>query len=259
MQTFIDYLIHRIRSKTRHGVHSPSVYALIDTCIYADQPEVSKAILDHYAAAKKDLRLIKGEDLGKDAHTEVSVAQYARTAAIIDVQAALLHRFVHRSQPKKVLELGTNLGKSLACMASGAPSAECIGVEGNHGLAAYAQKAMSALGLDNARVVNASFEAYLSSDQGGYDVVFVDGDHRYEPTLRYFELVKSKMNGGGAIIFHDIYWSPGMKRAWAEIKKDRNVTVTIDLFFLGIAWMGKPQAKEDFSIRFPSSLIRLFF
>jgi len=240
-------------------VHSPFVYALIDTCIYADEPKVSKSIIDHYAAAKKDVSLVKGVDLGKDIHSEVSVAQYARTAAIMDVQAALLHRFVHQGQPKRVLELGSNLGKSLACMASGAPYAECIGVEGNHGLVAYAQDALSTLGIENARVVHASFEDYLSGDQGGYDVVFLDGDHRYEPTLKYFELLKGKLNVGGAIIFHDIYWSSGMKRAWAEIKKDRSVTVTIDLFFFGIAWVGKPQAKEDFSIRFPSTLVGLFF
>ncbi|MEQ9186455.1 MAG: class I SAM-dependent methyltransferase [Cryomorphaceae bacterium] len=235
------------------------MYALIDECIYATHPQLPRSVLDHYTAAKKDARIIKGEDMGKDQVTKVSIGEYARNAAIMDSQARLLHRLVNYLKPMEILELGTNLGKSLACMALGAPQAQCTGVEGNGELAGYAEHTLKALGIENATVANAAFEDFLSDDLRTYDFVFVDGDHRYGPTMKYFQTLKTKMKAEGAIVFHDIHWSTGMKQAWCEIKKDPDVTVTLDLYFLGIAWVGMPQAKEDFSVRFPSTLVGLLF
>jgi hypothetical protein len=52
------------------------------------------------------------------------------------------------------------------------------------------------------------------------------------------------------MIFDDIYWSLGMKEAWQEIKAHKDVTVTIDLFWIGLVFVRKGQVKEDFMIRF---------
>lgn len=255
----MDFLRHRLAAKTRHGVHSPFVYALVDECIYAATPGVSGKVLAHFESLKKDKTLLEGQDLGRDQKSSRTVSDYAKNSAIPDVQAALLHRLVSYLKPANVLELGTNLGKSLACMASASSEGSFVGVEGNEALAQHASESLRKLELSHARVVHTSFDEFLSSDDRKYDLVFLDGDHRYEPTMRYFDRLKTKLTPQGAIIFHDIYWSEGMKQAWDEIKKDRDVTVTLDLFFLGIAWMGKPQEKEDFKIKFPLQLVRLLF
>jgi hypothetical protein len=52
------------------------------------------------------------------------------------------------------------------------------------------------------------------------------------------------------LIFDDIYWSEGMKQAWAEIKAHPQVTVTVDMFWIGLVYFKKGQVKEDFKIRF---------
>jgi hypothetical protein len=42
-----------------------------------------------------------------------------------------------------------------------------------------------------------------------------------------------------------------MERAWAEIKADPRVMLTIDLFFLGLVVMRDEfKVKQDFTIRF---------
>jgi hypothetical protein len=41
-----------------------------------------------------------------------------------------------------------------------------------------------------------------------------------------------------------------MEEAWEEIKSNPLVTVTIDLFFLGLVFFRKEQAKENFIVRF---------
>lgn len=41
-----------------------------------------------------------------------------------------------------------------------------------------------------------------------------------------------------------------MTKAWEEIKKNKQVSVTIDLFFIGIVFFRKEQAKQHFVIKF---------
>lgn len=249
-----DFIGHRMRSNTRHGVHSPFVSALIDECIYASEPQVPASVQAHYRKLKKDTTSIEGLDLGRDEITSRTVSDYAIISSIPDFQAALLHRLVAYLNPEDVLELGTNLGKSLACMASANPNAKFTGVEGNAALARHAKGSLERLNLSHVRVISDAFDDFLANNKEEFDLIFLDGDHRYAPTMRYLEALKERLREGGAIIFHDIYWSEEMKRAWKDIKNDRNITVTLDLFFLGIAWIGKPPAKEHFSIRFPSKL-----
>ena len=51
-------------------------------------------------------------------------------------------------------------------------------------------------------------------------------------------------------IFDDIYWSDEMMQAWNEIQANGKVTVTIDLFFMGLVFFKRGQAKQHFVIRF---------
>jgi predicted O-methyltransferase YrrM len=258
LQHFIDFVKHFTQAKTRHGVHSPFVYALIDECLYAHEPAMPVAVRSRYSDLVRDHSPLRGMDHGKGMASTRTIAYYARNSAMNDQQAALLHRFVHRVKPRRAIELGTNLGKSLASMATAYSEGEFTGVEGNAALADQAQKNMHALELSHAHIVHNTFDGFLENVHPGVDLIFIDGDHHYEPTMRYFNRAKSLLSDGGCVVLHDIYWSEGMKRAWSEIKKDRAVTVTVDLFFLGFVFFGNRQAKEDFKIRFPLRLCRLF-
>ncbi|GAB4382370.1 MAG: hypothetical protein Kow0075_14210 [Salibacteraceae bacterium] len=171
----------------------------------------------------------------------------------------LLHRLVNYFQYKEVIELGTNVGKSAVYMGSG--GANVLTVEGNHGLASFADQLMKQLDLSNrVQVVCDEFENYLSGITGRmFDMAFVDGNHTYEATVRYYQLLKPMIKDKGAIIFHDIYWSKEMQRAWNRVCNDPDATVTIDLYFMGLVFLKRPQAKEHFLIRFPKSVFDLVF
>ena len=53
------------------------------------------------------------------------------------------------------------------------------------------------------------------------------------------------------LIFDDIHWSAEMERAWEFIKNADSVTLTIDLFFIGLVFFRKAQKeKEHFIIRY---------
>ena len=63
-------------------------------------------------------------------------------------------------------------------------------------------------------------------------VVFVldDGDHRFEAMMRTFRLIFPKLSAHGVMVFDDIGWSEGMKRAWAEIREAEEVAYSAQVF-----------------------------
>jgi hypothetical protein len=65
-------------------------------------------------------------------------------------------------------------------------------------------------------------------------MAWLDGNHRLEPTLRYFDQVLECVHNDSWVVLDDIYWSPEMQAAWHQIQANPRVRCTIDLFRLGI-------------------------
>jgi hypothetical protein len=58
-------------------------------------------------------------------------------------------------------------------------------------------------------------------------------------------------HAGTVFVFDDIHWSREMEQAWKVIKDHPAVTLTIDLFFIGIVFIRPEQrSKEHFIIPF---------
>ncbi|GGG82416.1 hypothetical protein GCM10007415_14110 [Parapedobacter pyrenivorans] len=55
---------------------------------------------------------------------------------------------------------------------------------------------------------------------------------------------------GGVLILVGLYRDRRMKELWRTIQERPDVTVTIDLFHLGLVFLREGQAKENFRIRF---------
>jgi predicted O-methyltransferase YrrM len=166
--------------------------------------------------------------------------------------AQLLYRLVKDLQPQNMIELGTCLGTTSLYLEKAAPSAELYTLEGCPQTANVAKEVFEQSATKGIKQVIGNFDDTLPGvidDLERLDFVFVDGNHQKDATLKYFEWCLPKVHENTLLIFDDIYWSEGMKEAWAQIKAHPQVTVTIDLFWIGLVYFKKGQAKEDFLIR----------
>ncbi|MDR3711499.1 MAG: class I SAM-dependent methyltransferase [Puia sp.] len=183
-----------------------------------------------------------------------SVSQLAVHAAKSRKLGQLLFRIAHYYQPRTILELGTCLGISTAYLSYGAPKAKLLTIEGAPAIADEAEKNFRDLGLHNIEVVTGNFEDWLPlvlDRLGGIELAFIDGNHRKEPTLRYFHLLMGRVVLPAVLIFDDIHWSAGMEEAWETIRRDPRVLLTVDLFFVGLVFLREEfKRKQDFVIRF---------
>jgi len=249
-----DYLSHRFTAKTRHGLHSPFVYRLVDNVIYDFR---AKKVYDDIEAKRKkllhDKRVITVTDLGAGSllnnNKQKQVSAIAENALKAPKLAQLLYRLAADMQPRNIIELGTCLGITTLYLHEAAPQAQLYTLEGCPQTAAVAAENFSS----DVNLVTGNFDDTLPAVIDGLetlDFVFVDGNHQKEATLRYFEWCLPKVHEGTMLIFDDIYWSEGMKEAWQAIKAHPQVTATVDLFWIGLVFFRPGQVKEDFKIRF---------
>lgn len=181
------------------------------------------------------------------------VADIARTAAKPPHLAQLLFRLVNHFRPATILELGTSLGLTTAYLAS-ADSRHCVVTfEGCPNVAAVARETFATLRLANVDIVEGNIDRTLAPALLALavpvDFAFFDGNHRYEPTLRYFELCLAHRTDESVFVFDDIHWSAEMEQAWEAIKAHPEVTMTVDLFYIGVVFFRKNQPKQHFWLR----------
>jgi len=129
-----------------------------------------------------------------------------------------------------------------------------ITMEGSKEIAEVAKRNLKSLKAGNTEIVEGNFDNTLSSvvsRLSTVDFAFIDGNHRKEPTERYFKEILSKANNNSILVFDDIHWSSEMEAAWETIKNNAAVTCSIDLFFIGIVFFRKEfKEKQHFVIRF---------
>lgn len=196
-------------------------------------------------------------DFGAGSHTGAGqqrrVADIARTAAKPPHLAQLLFRLANYFRPATVLELGTSLGLTTAYLAAADSRSRVLTFEGCPNVAALARETFEKLHLSNIEIIEGNIDDTLAPTLSKLgkpiDFAFFDGNHRYEPTLRYFEHCLNHRTDESLFVFDDIHWSEDMERAWEAIKAHPDVTLTVDLFYIGLVFFRKNQPKQHFWLR----------
>ncbi|MBS1524213.1 MAG: class I SAM-dependent methyltransferase [Bacteroidetes bacterium] len=253
-----DYLFHRLRGKTRHGTHSPFVYRLVDEVIYdRNDKKVYRGVENLRNELLSDERMINVTDLGAGSHVnnnnQKKIKDIAKSALKPPMLAQLIYRLAAGLQPENMIELGTCLGTTTLYLHKAAPNAKLYTLEGCPETAGVATEIFNKDGATGIVQIIGNFDDTLPGvikRLDKLDFVYIDGNHTKEATLRYFEWCLPKVHEHTLLIFDDIYWSEGMKEAWAAIKGHPQVTVTVDLFWIGLVYFRKGQVREDFLIRF---------
>ena len=256
-QKYLHYYFTAANGKG-HGVHSPFVFDFIIHVLNDGRRYPDYDVIEGLRRRmRRDESLLEVEDLGAGSAwketRQRSVGDITRRAAKAPKLGQLLYRIARYYQPKVMLELGTSLGFSAAYLSSGGRGGKLWTVEGSGQIAGVARKNLAGLGLD-ADVIEGNFDAVLPGlleRIGPVDLAFVDGNHRREASLSYFEQLMGNVGEKALIIFDDIHWSAGMEEAWGAITRDPRVYLTIDLFFFGLVFLRDEfKVKQNFTIRF---------
>jgi predicted O-methyltransferase YrrM len=257
-QKYFSYYLHASNSQG-HGMHSPFVFdftlnVLNNKSDYKAPPEIEQL----REQLLSDKRVIEIEDFGAgsriNSSKQRSVGQIAKSALKSKRLAQVLFRLARHYQPQTLVELGTSLGITTAYISQANPNASITSIEGSDQIAAIAQENFKKLNCTNIQLLTGNFDNVLPSaisHLSSIDLAYIDGNHRYQPTINYFHQFLTRSGSQTILVFDDIHWSVEMEQAWEEIKSHPSVQYTIDIFFLGFVFFREEfKVKQNFTIRF---------
>lgn len=257
LKQILRFIKYYFRAKTKYNVHSPFVFDFVQNVLEDDRLFYAFSEIEAYRSwLKANPTPVEITDFG--AGSQVSSDNMRSLSSLVKHSAngpyacRLFFRIIQHYKPSTLLELGTSLGISTAYQAKAALDSPMITIEGCDNVAHHAAQTFKYLGVNNVAIMEGQFDEMLPAAMESLqklDYVFVDGNHRREPTLRYFEQCLQYAHEGSIFVFDDIHWSDGMEAAWEEIKAHPKVKVSIDLFFFGVVFFRQEQkVKEHFTL-----------
>lgn len=252
------YIRHLFQAKQDgHGVHSPFAYRLCEEVFYNHKAFYEFEKLENLRAQLlKNNTVLEIRDMGagsKHLATQFrKVAHIAKRGISRTKQSQLLFRLINYFDFKTIVEFGTSLGLNTLYLAQARKKGEVYSMEGSVSLSRFAAQLAQEAGLTNIQFLEGNFDTLLPELLNRLEIVdlaYIDGNHSYEATLRYFEALLQKINQNSVLVFDDIYWSEGMHRAWEEIKKHPRVTLSIDTFYSGYVFF-REEIREKQHYRF---------
>lgn len=257
MHQFTHFIEHYLSATRKgHNVHSPWAFTLCEEVFYNNS---SFYDFEQFKKIRKDLLKdeteLSVEDFGAGSKTFKGNKRKVKDIAAMGIstarQSELLYKLVNFLNARTVIELGTSLGLNTLYLSKANRNAKIYTIEGSSALHDFAEKLALENEIYNSKFIRGKFDEELPkllSEISTIDLLYIDGNHTYGATLKYFHMALAKSINDSVFVFDDIYWSAGMTKAWEEIKNDPKVTLSIDAFYFGLVFF-KQEIKEKVHIK----------
>lgn len=253
-----EFLRYRLSAGNAHGLHSPFVFDLYNNVIKDDMPfytfDPIEFLRTKLLANKTPITI---HDLGaggeKNSHRQTTIANIASRSLSPAKYGRLLFRLTNHFRPKTIIELGTSLGVSTLFLSLPSSESKVYTIEGSPEIHQFSKSVFHKFNRTNIQSLLGDFDSVLPDlikKLDRIDMAFIDGNHRYEPTVNYFKILLEKTTADSLLIFDDIHWSEEMTKAWKEIQNHPKVTISIDLYRMGIVFFRSGVPKQHFILRY---------
>lgn len=252
-----SFLRHTLLARNRYAVHSPFMYQLADQVLRAKPDAMCRAIHGERQKALQDHRVLRIQDHGAGyggqqvPEIRKQVRQVVKSSACGLREGTLLYHLRRHLRPEHSLELGTNLGFSAWYQLAGYSGTTFVSLEGSDALLEEARSRIMPIfpNVDLRCVEFSEALPNLCARQKYWNWVYLDGNHRYEPMMAYIKDLLPAMADGAYLLVDDLYWSPEMNRFWNDLINMEEVSVSLNLYHIGICFIRRNQAKEHFRLR----------
>lgn len=251
ISAYLRYWLHAV---DEHSLHSPFLFEFYRH-VFKPRPDPDPIIETLRKSHLQDQRRLKLEDPGagtKHGSNQRSVQQIARYSLSTVRYSSLYERLIRFINARIVFELGTSLGINTLYLSK--PEGVLVYTfEGIPEIAQIARQNFNSLNRTNISLIEGNLDTTLAAyidTLPSVDLVFMDANHRYEPTLRYFETLLPKCGHHTIILVDDIHDSPDMERAWNTIRLHHRVYTSVDAFRFGILFLDPSLSRQHWSWQF---------
>jgi len=254
---FLRYLLFS-GHRNGHGIHSPFAFHIVSRIF---RNKIEPGIVFNIESIRKkllnDRRSIPVRDLGAGSKKKKSnlrkVSEITRYSAVSRKYGILLSNMSKVFGSPMVLEFGTSFGISTMYMAASCSGAKVITMEGCEATSEIASASFREGGFTNIFLLNGPFDDLLPEIIEGKKcpgLVFIDGNHRKVPLIKYFKQVADIAGPDSVVVIDDINYSGEMAEAWSEIKNHPDVTMSVDIFRMGMVFFKKGLNHVNYVVRY---------
>lgn len=252
IKTYLNYWLDAV---DEHSLHSPFLFDFYTQVI---QRETLDDPLFESLRKKlsNDHREILVEDFGAGSkhikNNNRKISDIASISLSSAKYSSLYLRIADYAKAKTILELGTSLGINTLYL-SKKPESRVYTFEGSASIAEIASISFEFGDAKNIELITGNLDSTLYSNLSRIpkiDLAFMDANHQYIPSMRYFELLLSRAHHKSIFILDDIHDTPEMERVWREIKKHPLIYTSADLFRCGILFFDPSLTKQHVVLRF---------
>jgi predicted O-methyltransferase YrrM len=251
----LAYINYWLRQVDAHSLHSPFLFDFYNSLIQTrHKPDQVIEQLRHELLRSR--QLIQTTDFGAGSRVTkeksrkiASIAKHSSTPLKFSL---FLNNLIEKYGYKHVVELGTSLGLNTLYMSLDR-EVRIKTFEGDPAIAKVAQQHFQKLKRKNIELIEGNIDETLTptlEQMNEVDLAYLDANHRFEPTIRYYEEIMPYMHLKGILIFDDIHWSKDMSHAWNTILERGQHTLSIDLFEAGLIFLDPELPKEHYILRF---------
>lgn len=247
------YFSYWLDAVDEHSLHSPFFFDF-----YTRVVKTNKAAKPIEKAEKlrsqllRDTRELNGIDPGSGSSAKRQVSIIAKNSMSPVLLSTLYDSIIDYFKAEKVIELGTSFGINTLYLASKKERA-VITLEGSPEIAEIAKLTFEFSGAKNIKLIEGNIDQTLKEyllSLRKVDLVLMDANHRFEPTMRYFSLLIPKLRESTVIIVDDIHYSQEMEKAWNALKNHKLVYGSADLFRCGILFFDPSLNKQHVILQF---------
>ena len=221
ISSWLKYLLQR---KSKYNIHSPFVFDF-----------VTKVLNDHGSNRDYDTIMRIGRLLDKKKH--ISFAKRKRSR--------LLYRVIQHYEPDSVVSFGSITALNATALALGNLQTKVYLEQSEDFL-----ETLNAMGVINVRLIQpAEFDSeHFRRLNTGF--VFFGRDSFEDDTWDYLADCLNYKTADSVFIFEGIHHNCDIEDAWEEIKADEDVSVTFDLYSIGMVFFREGIEKQDFVLKY---------
>lgn len=248
-----SYFSYWLNEENEHSLQAPFIYDLYKKVIkskdirseFEDIEKVRSQFL-------KSDKIIDVVDYGSGSTKSKKISKIVSMGISSKKYAQLLNKLINYLDAKRIIELGTSLGITTLYLSTEQDSTITT-FEGDPSLSAIASAVFAGNNRKNVSIIEGNIDATLPSfidTSQKVDLVYFDANHTFEATTSYFDMLLKLVHDNTCFVFDDIHRSAEMERAWNKIKAYFEVTLTVDLFQMGIVFFNPEIRKQDYTLTF---------
>ena len=221
ISSWLKYLLQR---KSKYNIHSPFVFDF-----------VTKVLNDHGSNRDYDTIMRIGRLLDKKKH--ICFAKRKRSR--------LLYRVIQHYEPDSVVSFGSITALNATALALGNLQTKVYLEQSEDFL-----ETLNTMGVINVRLIQpAEFDSeHFRRLNTGF--VFFGRDSFEDDTWDYLADCLNYKTADSVFIFEGIHHNRDIEDAWEEIKADEDVSVTFDLYSIGMVFFREGIEKQDFVLKY---------